>query len=242
MKRTSRPQHRAGAHVSTPGGTPPRGPARDNLPAVIRELRKAYRTFREPAVTQVAHQRDPFKVLVSCILSLRTKDEVTSAASRRLFALADTPAALKALSQEEIEKAIFPVGFYRTKAARLREIAGRLLDDYNGRTPDDLDELLTLPGVGRKTANLVVTLGFGKPGICVDTHVHRISNRLGLVATRTPEKTEFALREFLPERYWVEFNDLLVTYGQNLCTPTSPWCSKCRLTGYCPRVGVTRSR
>lgn len=225
-----------------PEKTPAHRPVEDDIPAVIRELRKAHRMFREPVVTRVSRQRDPFKVLVSCILSLRTKDEVTAAASRRLFALADTPAALKALPQRKIEKAIFPVGFYRTKAARLREIAARLLTDYGGRTPSELEELLTLPGVGRKTANLVVTLGFGKPGICVDTHVHRISNRLGLTSTKTPEKTEFALREILPERYWIEFNDLLVTYGQNVCTPTSPWCSRCRLTPYCRRVGVTRSR
>lgn len=214
----------------------------EHLATIIRRLRVAYRAFEEPAVTQIAHEGDPFKVLVSCVLSLRTKDDVTAAASKRLFALAATPQGLADLPADTIADAIYPVGFYKTKAGRLRELSQQLLDRYAGATPDEIDELLTLPGVGRKTANLVVTLGYGKPGICVDTHVHRLSNRLGLLETKTPEKTEFALREILPKRYWLEYNDLLVAYGQNVCTPTSPWCSKCKLAEYCRRVGVERSR
>jgi len=213
-----------------------------NIDRIIRELRRAYKTFPEPAVTQVAHEGDPFKVLISCLLSLRTKDDVTAAASQRLFAQADTPEALVRLPESQIVKLVYPVGFYNTKAGRLREVSRLILEQHGGQTPSTLDELLALPGVGRKTANLVVTLGFGLQGICVDTHVHRISNRLGLVETKPPEKTEFALRESLPAKYWIEYNDLLVAYGQSLCTPTSPWCSKCRLAGLCPAVGVDRKR
>lgn len=189
-----------------------------------------------------AHGRDPFRVLVACLLSLRTKDETTGPAAARLFALADTPAAMLALPCRRIERAIYPVGFYRTKAAALHRICRDLLDRFAGQVPPDLDDLLTLHGVGRKTANLVVTLGFGRPGICVDTHVHRISNRLGFVRTRTPDETEQALRARLPKRHWIELNDLLVTFGQNLCRPTSPHCSRCPVGRRCRRVGVTQSR
>lgn len=213
-----------------------------NIHSVVRILREEVRNYREPAVTVVARRREPFRVLISCLLSLRTKDDVTAAASSRLFSIADTPAGIGHLPLDVIEKAIFPVGFYRTKAATLRRVSLEILDRYGGRVPDQIDELLALKGVGRKTANLVVTLAYGKPGICVDTHVHRISNRLGWVATRTPESTETALREVLPSEYWIEINDLLVTYGQNVCTPLSPRCSVCRIHGLCPRVGVGRHR
>jgi endonuclease-3 len=181
-------------------------------------------------------------VLISCILSLRTQDTTTGPASERLFAIADTPAKMRDLTEETIEKAIYPVGFYRNKARQIIEICRVLGDRYDGIVPDEIDELLKLKGVGRKTANLVVTLGFGKPGICVDTHVHRICNRLGYVATRTPDETEFALREKLPSEYWLQINDLLVTYGQHLCRPISPHCSICRLYRYCERRGVDRFR
>ena len=187
-------------------------------------------------------RRDPFRVLVACLLSLRTKDETTFPASERLFALADTPAAMLAIPRRRIERAIFPVGFYRTKAQVLHDISRDLLARFGGRVPATIDELLTLRGVGRKTANLVVTVGFGRPGICVDTHVHRISNRWGYVRTRTPEETEQALRRRLPRRYWIGYNDLLVAFGQNVCQPVSPHCSICPLRTGCRRVGVRRSR
>jgi endonuclease-3 len=159
-----------------------------------------------------------------------------------LFARATTPEGLAALPVSTIERSIYPVGFYRTKARSLKALCRDLLRRYRGRVPDDLDELLTLPGVGRKTANLVVTLGFGKPGICVDTHVHRITNRWGYVRTQTPDATEQALRRKLPRPYWIVLNDLLVPYGQHRCTPVSPFCSECGLHSWCRRVGVTRSR
>lgn len=209
---------------------------------IVRRLKRRVRRWKEPIVTRVARRRDPFRVLISTLLSLRTKDETTAAASERLFALADTPETMLKLSSTKIAKTIFPVGFYKTKARTIRAICRILLEDYEGRVPDDLDELLKLKGVGRKTANLVVTLGYGKPGICVDTHVHRITNRWGYVKTKTPDETEMRLREILPRKHWIVLNDLLVTYGQNLCKPISPLCSQCVIAEYCERVGVGRSR
>jgi len=211
--------------------------------SAIRILRCAVPKWQTPIVTLVAQSsQSPFHVLISCILSLRTQDSTTARASRRLFALARTPAEMLRLSTEKIEKAIFPVGFYRTKAKNIREICRALMDKYSGKVPDEIDELLKLKGVGRKTANLVVTLGYRKPGICVDTHVHRISNRWGYVKTKNPKETEFALREKLPRQYWLEYNDLLVTFGQHLCRPISPMCSKCPVKSNCDRVGVKLHR
>lgn len=184
----------------------------------------------------------PFRVLISCILSLRTQDATTAKAAHRLFAVADSPQAMIKLNPKRIETLVFPVGFYRTKAKNILDICRTLIEDYGANVPDDIDELLKLKGVGRKTANLVVTLGYRKPGICVDTHVHRISNRWGYVKTATPEKTEFALRAKLPKQYWIEYNDLLVSFGQHLCRPISPLCSHCPVTKYCDRIGVTLSR
>jgi endonuclease III len=181
-------------------------------------------------------------VLVACILSLRTQDTTTGPAAQRLFTLADTPPAMLRVRPAEIERAIYPVGFYRTKTRVILGICRDLLERFGGRVPDDIDALLTLKGVGRKTANLVVTIGYGKPGICVDTHVHRISNRLGYVRTRTPLETEMALRATLPRRYWIGYNDLLVTFGQNVCTPISPRCSICPVRTLCRRAGVRSSR
>ena len=209
---------------------------------VIRILREEVAALREPAVTQVSRQRDPFKVLISCIISLRTKDEVTRESSMRLFEAAGNAEEMSRLPEKRIEKLIFPAGFYRVKARNIREISRRIANEYHGSVPHEIDELLKLPGVGRKTANLVVSMGFGKPGICVDTHVHRISNRLGYVRTKTPKETEFALRGKLPPQYWMDVNDLLVTYGQHICTPISPRCSTCRLAPCCDRVGVGKSR
>ncbi|QEM67869.1 endonuclease III [Geobacter sp. FeAm09] len=215
----------------------------DDIHRAMTILREEARAWRTPSVTVVAEaSRSPFKVLVSCIISLRTKDEVTTRASARLFDRAPTPEAMEGLPPEEIAQLIYPAGFYRTKAEQILEISRRLVAEFGGRVPDDLDALLAFRGVGRKTANLVLTLGFGKPGICVDTHVHRICNRWGYVATRNPDATEMALRAQLPQEYWIEINDLLVAFGQNLCHPVSPRCSICRLGDICARVGVTQSR
>ncbi len=209
----------------------------------IRILRREVPKWETPIVTVVAESsRSPFLVLISCILSLRTQDTTTTQASHRLFALADTAEKMVRLSTKKIEKAIFPVGFYRTKAKNIGAICRTLLEKYSGEVPDEIDELLKFKGVGRKTANLVVTLGYRKPGICVDTHVHRISNRWGYIRTKNPKETEFALREKLPKQYWIEYNDLLVTFGQHLCRPISPMCSQCPVEKYCDKVGVTKSR
>ena len=211
--------------------------------AAIRILRREVPQWETPIVTLMAETYgSPFRVLISCILSLRTQDSTTAQASQRLFALADSPQSMLKLTAKKIEKTIYPVGFYRTKAKVIREICAVLIRHYAGRVPDDIDELLKLKGVGRKTANLVVTLGYRKPGICVDTHVHRISNRWGYVRTKKPEETEFALRDKLPKIYWIEYNDLLVSFGQHLCRPISPLCSQCPVDKYCDKVGVTLSR
>ena len=206
----------------------------------VRILQKETRQW--PVAVVGRYAETPFTILISCLLSLRTQDKTTDAASARLFKLAKTPQAMVRLPLATIRKAIYPVGFYKTKAIRIKEICAMLLEKYDGDVPDTIDQLLELPGVGRKTANLVVTLGFNKPGICVDTHVHRITNRWGYVKTSAPDKTEMALRNKLPNQYWIILNDLLVTYGQNLCKPVSPLCSQCRIQSNCARVGVTYSR
>ncbi|MEN6627092.1 MAG: endonuclease III [Candidatus Sumerlaeia bacterium] len=206
-------------------------------------LEAAVAPWRVPIVTEYSRGgADPFRILISTILSLRTKDQTTADASARLFAAADTPEAMLKLTETQIADLIYPVGFYKTKARSILAVCATLMEEHGGGVPADMDELLKLSGVGRKTANLVLTLGFGKPGICVDTHVHRITNRWGYVATKTPEETEMALRKKLPPRYWIPINDWLVAFGQNLCLPVSPWCSRCPLHADCARKGVTRSR
>ena len=210
---------------------------------VIRTLRRHAPSWRPTAVAEVAaEQPDPFRILIACLLSLRTQDATTREASERLFEAADTPSAMLRIPVSRIARLIFPVGFYRTKARAIRSICRDLIDRFDGGVPDDLDLLLTLQGVGRKTANLVVTVGFGKPGICVDIHVHRISNRLGFVRTKSPDQTELALRAKLPRRHWIGYNDLLVAFGQNVCRPVSPHCTRCPVARRCRRVGVSHSR
>jgi endonuclease-3 len=216
---------------------------RQSINQVIYILKKEIKQWKTPAVGIVAEEsQDLFKILISCILSLRTKDEVTDTASHRLFEKASTPSEMLKLSAEAIQKLIYPVGFYKTKSQRILEISQALIDRFNTRVPNKLEDLLSLKGVGRKTANLVITLGFGKDGICVDTHVHRISNRLGWIKTKNAAQTEFALMKILPRRYWKIYNDLLVTYGQNLCRPITPFCSRCSIETYCEKRGVTKHR
>ncbi|MFC1842190.1 endonuclease III domain-containing protein [Candidatus Dependentiae bacterium] len=211
---------------------------------IIKKLRESTARMVEPAASKVVQEfgRDPFLILVSCILSLRTKDSVSFPASCRLFQLAKTPKEILDLEIKRIQKVIYPVGFYRQKAKSLHEISGDLIARFAGRVPDNEKDLLSFKGVGRKTANLVLGEGFGMPAICVDTHVHRISNRLGLVKTKTPDETEKALKKILPKKYWVEFNRLLVQWGQNVCVPVSPFCSKCAIFDLCKKVGVKKSR
>lgn len=208
------------------------------------DLRERSGSSGDPSVTELSaeRKRDPWSVLVSTILSLRTKDAVTLATSRALLARAPTPKALLDLTEEETAELAYPAGFFRTKARSLRAIASILQEKRNGEVPADLDSLLALPGVGLKTANLVLTEAFGKDAICVDIHVHRISNRAGWIATRVPDESEAALRARLPRKYWKKINALLVLFGQRICTPTSPRCSACPIADRCRRVGVVRSR
>jgi len=215
----------------------------EQIHAAVKIVKKTIRQWEEPVLGVVAREsHDPFRILIACLLSLRTKDHTTAEASQRLFKLADTPTLMLKLPLKQVERAIFPVGFYKTKAKQIFSICQSLLDNFGGQVPDSIDDLLTLKGVGRKTANLVVTVAFNKPGICVDIHVHRISNRWGYIQTKTPEETEQALRKKLPKKYWINFNDWLVPYGQNLCRPVSPFCSQCLVSTYCQRVGVSTSR
>ena len=205
-----------------------------DLPIVVRRLKADFNSHRAPVMDLVAAQtEDPFRILVGTILSARTKDACTAAACERLFARATTPAELGALSEDEIAKLIFPVGFYRTKAKMLKRLPGVLDEKFGGVLPDTVEALCELPGVGRKTANLVVALGFNKPAICVDVHVHRMSNRFGLIKTDTPFETEMKLREILPVRYWQTWNSYLVAFGQTRCSPRNPKCAGCPIAEWC---------
>lgn len=215
----------------------------EEFPEAWKILKKEVSGLKVPWLDEMKKQRkSPFEILISCILSLRTKDETTGQSSRRLFALARKPEEMSRLGEKQIERAIYPAGFYRVKARTIKALSRELLENHGGRVPDTMEGLLALKGVGRKTANLVLASGFGVPAICVDTHVHRITNRWGLVKTTTPERTEFALREIIPRRYWKELNPYLVPFGQFVCTPVSPFCGRCPVYDFCDRVGVKRSR
>lgn len=210
---------------------------------IIPILRQAAAIVDVPSVTIIAGDgRDPYRVLISTIISLRTRDEVTITASKRLFSTADNPFSMVELSPAAIKELIYPAGFYRTKADTILKISAILLERHSGQVPDSISELLALPGVGRKTANLTLGLAFGIPSICVDTHVHRIPNRAGWIRTASPEQSEEALVKILPEEYWIEINTLLVAFGRQTCTPVSPWCSRCPVSAWCKRVGVGQHR
>lgn len=207
-------------------------------------LQKAYEKMERPSVTQIAEKvaDDPYKVLVSTIISLRTKDEVTLAASIRLFDKAGTPAEMLNLARTEIENLIYPAGFYRNKAETILNISTVILEKYDGKVPNSIDELVKLKGVGRKTANLVMVEGFREPAVCVDVHVHRMFNRLGLLNTKNPDETEKQIREKVPQKYWIKMNEIMVAYGREICRPVSPFCSACSLAELCDKVGVVKRR
>jgi len=215
----------------------------DDIHIVLRLVQESIQQWAVPVMVRLAEGGpDPFKILVACILSLRTRDQTTAEASDRLFALSADPFSMAKMTVKKIEKAIFPVGFYRTKAKQIREGSKQICQEFQGKVPDTIEALVRLPGVGRKTANLVRTVGFKKPGICVDVHVHRICNRLGYVLTKNPVETERVLRQKLPQKHWITFNSLLVPFGQNQCTPISPRCSSCPISPFCQRVGISRTR
>lgn len=210
---------------------------------VMRRIGRAIRAMELPAIEKLSEENasTPFQTLVATLLSAQTKDAVTHAASLRLFRVADTPQALARLPERRIERLIYPVSFYRNKARHVRETARQIVERFGGTVPTTMDELLTLPGVGRKTANLVLIVAHqSEDNICVDTHVHRIANRFGWVRTRTPEQTEQALYKAAPRRWWADINLYLVTWGQQVCKPVYPLCSACAVDDVCPRIGVTR--
>lgn len=214
-----------------------------NIDLIIKLLKKQHNLYKKPIVTEISEEKNPFKVLISCLLSLRTKDEVTEKASTRLFEIADTPQKILKIDTKKIEKLIYPAGFYKTKAKRIKEICKVLINYYGSKVPDSLEELLKLKGVGRKTAAITLVYGFGKVDcIPVDIHVHVLSNRLGWVKTKNADETMQALMNVVPKRYWYDLNDLFVAYGQNICLTRSPLCSGCVIRKYCPQIGVSKHR
>lgn len=212
------------------------------LAANLARVEKSLEQRTPPAMVKIGQKADPFRILVGCLISARTRDEVTEAACSRLFQRIKTPRSLLKLTARQLEKEIYPVAFYRNKAKALKSLSSDLIERFEGRVPETLEELLTLQGVGRKTANLTLILAFDGMGICVDTHVHRIANRWGYVETDTPEQTEHALREKLPKKHWQRINELLVGFGQTICKPLSPMCSQCPVDKHCPRIGVDKHR
>lgn len=216
----------------------------ERLQAILEILKESTKGMQRPMSRLIVEKygRDPFLVLVSCLLSLRSRDSMTYEVSQRLFEQAKTPQELLALASRDLEAIIKKIGFYRKKAATLQMVSRMLIERFDGKVPATEEELLSLPGVGPKTANLVLSVGFNKPAICVDVHVHRVCNRLGLLTTKTPEQTEAALKVLVPRQQWSQINDLFVMWGQNICTPLSPRCSICPLSPLCPKRGVTRSR
>jgi endonuclease-3 len=212
------------------------------LAANLGRVEKSLGQRTPPAMVKIGQKADPFRILVGCLISARTRDEVTEAACSRLFQRIKGPKGLLNLTSRQLEKEIYPVAFYRNKAKALKSLSVDLIDRFNGRVPETLEELLTLQGVGRKTANLTLILAFDGMGICVDTHVHRIANRWGYVETTTPEQTETALRKKLPKKYWQKINEWLVGFGQTVCKPLSPLCSQCPVDKHCSRIGVGKHR
>ena len=204
----------------------------DEIVSTLKEAKQPQSEF----VKLMDSFNNPYLVLIACILSLRTNDRTTYPATLRMLELAKTPKAMKNINVEDLAKAIYPVGFYANKAKQIIELSRQIDEELDGKVPDTIEELVKFNGVGRKTANLVLSQGFNKPAICVDVHVHRIFNRLGYVCTKNPEETEFALREKLPQKYWIDINTLMVTHGQNICKPTKPKCSECPIANYCAKI------
>jgi len=217
-------------------------PRVDRILKTIKLIERQVKGLKIPWVTIESERKDPFRILISCILSLRTKDKTTALASQRLFKIADTPGAIAKLLPSRLQRLIYPVGFYRNKTKVILRVSREIITDYQGKVPDKEEELLEFKGVGRKTANLVLGLGYGIPAICVDTHVHHISHRLGWVKTKSPQESEFALKKIIPRNYWIRLNTILVAFGQNICLPISPYCSRCKVRPLCKRIGVERWR
>ena len=202
---------------------------------IVQNLKNANQK-RSEFVELMEQFNDPYLVLIGCILSLRTNDKTTYPATLRMLELAKTPLEMSKIAPEDLAKAIYPVGFYENKAKQIIELSRQIVEELDGKVPDEIDDLIKFNGVGRKTANLVLAKGFNKPAICVDVHVHRIFNRIGYIKTKNPEETEFALREKLPIKHWLDINTLLVTHGQNICKPQKPNCNKCPIEKWCKKI------
>jgi len=214
----------------------------DNIVKIMEILKKDFYKKGKTTLNRMRTKPDAFKILISCLLSLRARDENTEVVSAKLFAVADTPERIVKLSIPRLEKLIFSSGHYRKKARSLKHVSRVLIDEFGSEVPSTKDELLSIKGIGPKTANIVLAFAFGKAVLPIDTHCHRIPNRLGWVKTKIPEQTEKALEKILPKKYWNEFNGMFVQFGKEICQPISPWCSRCPVSGCCPRVGVGRSR
>jgi len=214
----------------------------DKIDKIMKILSREFPSNEKTTLNRMRKNPNPFKILISCLLSLRTQDKNTEIASNNLFAVADTPKKIIKLPMKKLEKLIFSSGHYRKKARILKHVSMVLIDEFNGEVPETKDKLLSIKGVGPKTANIVLAFAFKKPVLPIDTHCHRIPNRLGWVRTKTPEQTEKELEKILQKKYWIEFNAIFVLFGKTICQPISPWCSKCPIKRYCPRIGVTRSR
>lgn len=208
----------------------------DNIVKLLHKDFETNKVQHSEFVDFMENVRNPYLVLICCILSLRTNDKTTIKAAKNMLKLAKTPEEMIKVDVDTLSRAIYPVGFYKNKASQIIELSKELVEKYNSEVPDEIDELVKFKGVGRKTANLVLTKGFNKPAICVDTHVHRITNRLGLLKTKTPDETEMVLRKILPEKYWIDFNTLLVTHGQNICKPQNPNCENCSVSKFCRKI------
>ncbi len=213
-----------------------------NIGIVINILENYFKEYKTPTVRATSKDNNPFKTLISCLLSLRTQDKNTEKASKSLFAVADTPEKILRLRQKKLEELIYSSGYYKNKAKTIKHVSEVILKKYDGKVPSTEQELLSIKGIGRKTANIVLAFAYNKPALPIDTHCHRIPNRLGWVKTKTPEQTEFELKKILPEKYWMEFNTLFIKFGKNICLPISPYCSKCPISFYCKKIGVEKSR
>ncbi len=214
-----------------------------NIDEAIGKIKKSIKNFEKPVLEKFNKKiNDPYWTLISCLLSLRTKDAITEEVTEKLYKIARTQQQILKLPLKKLKKIIYKTGFYNNKARVIKKVTEKILYDFKGKVPDTLEKLLLLPGVGRKTANLVLTEGFNKMGICVDTHVHKIFNRLGYVKTKTPDETEIILRQKLPKKYWKKINNYLVIFGQNICLSVSPFCSKCPINNECPKIGVKKNR
>lgn len=213
-----------------------------NIPKIMKILSKEYPSNDKTTLNRMRKKPDAFKILISCLLSLRTQDRNTKIASDRLFAVADTPEKILNLPLNKLEKLIFSSGHYKKKSKTIQDVSKEIIERFNGKVPNEKEKLLSIKGIGPKTANIVLAFAFQQQVIPVDTHCHRIPNRLGWVKTKTPEETEKALEKILPKKYWSEFNAIFVLFGKTICQPISPWCSKCPISKYCPKINVVRSR